>query len=63
MGYCEYQTKEINDIRTVQIRNNRRSQIFLGSPKIPFSQNSSIHGLWSPNEAFFHKNPKLLGLG
>ena len=22
-----------------------------------------IHGLWTPNEAFFHQNPKLLGLG
>ena len=21
------------------------------------------HGLWTPNETFFHRNPKLLGLG
>ena len=21
------------------------------------------HGLWTPDEAFFHRNPKLLGLG
>ena len=24
---------------------------------------ASRHELWTPNEAFFHRNPKLLGLG
>ena len=25
--------------------------------------NVFLHELWTPNEAFFHRNPKLLGLG
>ena len=24
---------------------------------------TTYHGLWTPNEAFFYRNPKLLGLG
>ena len=28
-----------------------------------FRNNPLVHGLRTPNEAFFHQNPKLLGLG
>ena len=30
---------------------------------IIFRRYAQNHGLWTPNEAFFHWNPKLLGLG
>ena len=31
--------------------------------RVGFFMNHTQHGLRTPNEAFFHQNPKLLGLG
>ena len=60
------ESRPFNDLFVQGMTNTKAREMLDSGYQIPASEETSddkFHGLRTPNEAFFHQNPKLFGFG